>query len=91
MAAQAALPDENDNQGPMLLAIILVFYALALTCFVIRFSARLYSQFKLTAADYTCTIAMVRLELMSYPCPSLEGCITPGLQRGRRCGQPLRS
>ena len=64
MANQAVLPD--DNQGPLLLATIWVLYSLALICFAIRFGSRLYSRFKLTAADYVCALAMVSGKLMSH-------------------------
>ena len=64
--AVAPLPPD-ENQGPMLLATIWVFYSLALVCFVTRFGSRLYSNFKLTAADWTCAVAMV-----SRPVPDDE-------------------
>ena len=48
-----------DNHGPMLLATSLPFYALALICFAFRIASRLRPKFALTAADYTCAIAVV--------------------------------
>ena len=56
-----AVYDPADNHGPMLLASSLPFYGLALICFVFRIGSRLYPKFSLTAADYTCAIAMVNL------------------------------
>jgi len=61
MADPAAL-NPDDNQGPMVLATMWALYSLALICFAIRFGSRLYDRFKLTAADYTCAVAMVSRE-----------------------------
>ena len=56
-------PDEN--QGPMLMATVLPLFGIALIVYAARIWSRLSPKFALTAADYTVTVAMVRL--LSFP------------------------
>jgi hypothetical protein len=55
-----ALP-ANDNKGPMLLASIWVFHALAVLVYFTRLCSRLTSGVGLSAPDYTITVALVSI------------------------------